>query len=107
MSTAGNSIRELQTNYIVFVETITLQGIDNHSCLFLCFKVCKAKMNFMTVFGFSWDETKLSETNKGSEDMSQFTLGSVCGQALNIDGSGDIFGILEDIVEFAGQYTQR
>jgi hypothetical protein len=107
VSTTGNSIRELQTDNIVFVEAITLEGVDNHSCLFFCFKVCKAEMDFMTIFGFSWDETQLFEANKGPKDVSQFTLSSICRQALDIDGSGDIFGRLEDIAEFSGQYTQR
>ena len=107
MSTAGNSIRELQTDYIVFVEAITLEGVDNHSCLFVCFKVCKAEMDFMTIFGFSWDETQFFEANKGPKDVSQFTFSCICRRKLELDGAGDIFGIQEDIVEFSGQYTQR
>ena len=74
-STSG--IAKLKTNYIIFVETVSLQGINNCGRLLDTFEVRKAEKHFLTFFRLARDKTQLLVAWEWPEQVSNFPLSRI------------------------------
>jgi hypothetical protein len=92
MLVVDNSVRELQTQDIVLVESVSLQSVYDKRSLQSCFEIGKTEDYFLTWFFLSWDQTDSFKTDEGPEDVSYLSFGSIDWNPFYVHGVRGILG---------------
>ena len=112
-----DSIREMKTDKIIFIEAVALQSVDAKSRLRNFFEISKANEGFLTIF-FSIDETNRFEARERTENMCNLPFRTVIGESFQINDVRGVFAnfyrMTEEIVisreslfEIRGDFTRR
>ena len=95
-------VREWETNVVVFVETVSLQSINDNRCLKWWFKVCKTQDCFFQFISFfiSWNQSNCFEAFEWSEYMSNFSFRCVYRHTFHVHRVSCIFWNMKNFIHY-------